>query len=113
MHVLILNHHPLQAKFLQKGFRYENIGSDFCHPDNLTKIWYNQYDALIVPIKTWEFPPIKSFLEILKSLGNVPIFITHQIPPPKNLAPSFAELPSLRLIGTHTPFLHLLQKLKN
>ncbi len=112
MHVLILNHHPLQAEFLKKSLRYENIGADLCHPENLIKIWYNQYDALLIPVKQWTIPPLKNLPATLKTIGNVPTIITHQTPPPTNIEKTLKTLSSLELIATQTPFTKLIEKIK-
>lgn len=112
MHVLILNHHPLQAKFLQKGLRYENIGADLCLPENFYKIWYSQYDAILIPLKAWILPSFPKILEIVAPLKNVPIIILHQTEPPLHLAMILKNSPQIILLGSHTPFVSIIQKIK-
>lgn len=112
MHVLILSHHPLQAKFLQKGLRYENIGADMCLPENFHKIWYSQYDAVLIPLKSWILPSLPKILEIITPIKNVPVIILHQTEPPLHLSAILKNSPQFLLLGSHTPFVGIIQKIK-
>lgn len=85
MHVLILNTHLLHAEFLRKALRYENIGADLCRPENLQKIWYSQYEAIIFPLPRWEDRGFLRTLKLLKSLGNVPILFLPQGKMPESI----------------------------
>src|SRR3990167_9111697 len=82
MHILILNFNPLQASFIQRGLRYENIGADICQPENLAQIWYGQYEAIVMPLQAWKVDVIAMVSTIRSSLGAVPLLITSRMPPP-------------------------------
>ncbi len=112
MHVLIVNFHTLQARFIQRNLRYENISADTCQPENLTKIWYNQYDSLVIPIKTWSFPPFPKLLEILHPLGQVPIIIAHQTPPPPAIRLQLIKYPLIRLTNNRHSLTELTKTIK-
>ncbi len=113
MHVLILNHHPIHTEFLQKGLRYQNIGADACRPENILKLWYGQYDALIIPLKSWDRPPFPKLLESIQKLGNIPTLITTKFPPPDTLQTCFSERKHLQFINSRLPFHRLTESLKS
>lgn len=75
MHVLILNTHLLHARFLQKALRYKNIGADLCQPENLSRIWYGQYEGIVLPLRTPEGPWLKNQLRNIAALGKIPVLL--------------------------------------
>ncbi|EKD92855.1 MAG: Two-component transcriptional regulator, winged helix family protein [uncultured bacterium] len=113
MHVLILNHSPLQARFLQKAFRYENIGADLCRPENLNNMWYGQYEALLVPIQDWEHPPFHQLEKMILPLGQVPVLFTGKFHPPSPIREKLSEEGRRIFIGSHEPFQLIVQTIKN
>ena len=113
MHVLILNTHSLHSQFIQKGLRYENIGADTCRLENLSKIWYGQYDALIIPIKSWEHPPFHEIQKTIKGLGKIPTIISSRLLPPPQIKNEIEIPPHIQFIGSHLPFHVFTQSIKN
>ena len=111
MHVLVLNHHPLQAKFIHRGLRYQNIGADTCHPENLDKIWYGQYHAMVIPLKNWEDPPLETLVTHIQKLGNIPTVITAKATPPPSIEHRLKTIPHLTYVNSHLPFKHLVESL--
>jgi two-component system, OmpR family, response regulator len=112
MHLLILSHHPLQAKFLQKGLRYENIGADRCRPENLHKMWYGQYDAILLPLKSWTFPAFPKIIKTTTPLKNTPLIILHQKQPDPALRRILQKYDNIHLLSSLTPFRDIIIKLK-
>lgn len=113
MHVLILNHHPLQTRFIQKGLRYQNIGADTCHPDNLEKVWYGQYDAMVVPIQSWNHPSFTELNKKIRKIGNAPTLISTKTLPPKNIQTEINKTAHIKFVGTHVPFVEFIKTLKS
>jgi DNA-binding winged helix-turn-helix (wHTH) protein len=112
MHVLILNVHSIQATFIQRGLRYENIGADICQPQNLAQIWYGQYDALVIPLHSWD---VSTFIDIQskrKQLGNIPTLFTSKTLPPKPIRHEIEHDPLMHFMGSHIPFHTICETLK-
>lgn len=107
MHILVLNQNPLQASFIQRGFRHESIGADRCDIENLTKIWYGQYDALVIPVDTWTPESFKELQIKRQTLGNIPTIFTSKFPPPLKISLMIDEDPSIEFIANQKSF-HLL-----
>lgn len=107
MHILILNQNPLQASFIQRGFRHESIGADLCQIENLAKIWYGQYDALIIPMNTWTPESFENLQKKRQTLGNIPTLFTSKFPPPVEISIMIDEDPSIEFIANQKSF-HLL-----
>ncbi|HCW32092.1 MAG: winged helix family two component transcriptional regulator, two-component system, OmpR family, response regulator [Candidatus Peregrinibacteria bacterium GW2011_GWE2_39_6] len=104
MHILIINYHPLHTQFIQKSLRYENIKSDICQPENLLKIWYGQYDALILPLVSWNQPPFSETAHVLENLGQIPTIITAKTLPPDSFTSEFGQHKHWRFIESRKPF---------
>jgi two-component system, OmpR family, copper resistance phosphate regulon response regulator CusR len=112
MHVLIVNYHSLRSQFIKKGLRYENIGADICHPENINRIWYGQYEIAIAPIKTWDNEIFKSIQSISRNLGKTPIIICTRETPPPSIKNQLEINDQIQFIGTSQPFKDLIQGIK-
>lgn len=112
MHVLILNFHSLQAQFIQKSLRYENIGADLCYPENLFKVWYGQYEAVVLPLPHWNFPPLQELPYKLHLLGKTPIIFMSKVLPPRSFQSYFKAQKHIKFISTHHPFHQFIELLK-
>ena len=112
MHILILNFNPLQALFIQRGLRYENIGADICQPENLAQLWYGQYEAIVMPLQAWKVEAVTMLSTLRSSLGAVPLLITSRIPPPVSIKRTIKQDEHTIFVGTHLPFHTLSAELK-
>jgi len=112
MHLLILRTHSLRAPFLYRALRYENIGADLCHPENIKNVWYGQYDAVLIPLAEWDIPLFDSVLKTIKSLGEVPVWVLTRALPPFSLRVQYKNLfkGGIYFRPFNTPFKHLLKE---
>lgn len=114
MHVLILNTHPLQTQFFYRSFRYENIGADICHPENLTKIWYSQYEAIIMPVGVGPNEIIQKAIQNVSKLGPVPLLIISKWTLHQMIRKELELINNpMEFIETRAPFNFLIEKLEN
>lgn len=112
MHLLILNTSALQSEFLQRGLRYENIGADRCAPENLHRIWYGQYDGLVVPVVNWESLNLFTLLEHVSALGKIPTLFTARVEPNPNDKARLEKESHIAIVPSHLPFQKITQTLK-
>lgn len=112
MHILILNFNSLQSVFIQRGLRYENIGADVCQPENLSQIWYGQYDAIVIPVQSWHPTSYASLLKIRSDLGTIPTLLTSRTLPPEKIKNEIKNDENTLFIGSHLPFQALCDALK-
>lgn len=112
MHLLILNTHPVHSQFIQKAFRYENIAADRCIPENLLKIWYGQYDMLIVPFRTWEADKFQKIENRIAQLGNIPILLTGPTPPPEKVENQLSKFTKIEFLRSQEPFHKMIEAVK-
>lgn len=114
MHILILNTHALHAQFLQKALRYENIGADLCRPENLERIWYGQYDALVIPVMHWDRATVMEWVRAITPLKQIPLLFLSKQMPEKTMETLLAEhFPQAEMLGTNLPFESVIKKLKS
>lgn len=112
MHFLILRTHALRAPFLYRALRYENLGADLCHPENIKNIWYGQYDAVLIPLAEWDTPLLDSLLKTISSFGEVPIWVFTRALPPFSLRVQYKNLfkGGIYFRPFKLPFRHLLKE---
>lgn len=115
MHLLILRTHILRAPFLYRALRYENIGADLCHPENIKNMWYGQYDAVLIPMAEWDIPLLDSVLKTLKSLSQIPVWVLTRALPPFSMRVQYKNLfkGGIYFRPFNTPFKHLLKEFNN
>lgn len=112
MHLLILRTHVLRAPFLYRALRYENIGADLCHPENIKNMWYGQYDAVLIPLAEWDSPLLDSLLKTIRGLGQVPAWVLTRRLPPFSMRVLYKNLfqGGIYFRPFNTPFKHLLKE---